>query len=104
MSIDPQKMLVHIEIPEGSNIKFEIDEETGFLMVDRMLPVAMTFPANYGLIPETKGKDGDALDVLVFTSAKMVPNSYIKCRLHLWQMELTGRCSTTHAHPHSALL
>jgi inorganic pyrophosphatase len=81
MNIDPQKMVVHIEIPEGSNIKFEVDEETGFLMVDRLMPTMMSYPENYGLIPETKGKDGDALDVLVFTSVPLAPNSYIKCRL-----------------------
>jgi len=81
MSIDPQKMVVHIEIPEGSNIKYEIDEETGFLMVDRLMPTMMSYPENYGLIPETKGKDGDALDVLVFTSVPLAPNSFIKCRL-----------------------
>lgn len=81
MSIDPQKMVVHIEIPEGSNIKFEVDEETGFLMVDRLMPTMMSYPENYGLIPHTKGKDGDALDVLVFTSVPLAPNSYIKCRL-----------------------
>lgn len=81
MSIDPQKMLVHIEIPAGSNIKFEVDEETGKLMVDRLMPTMMSYPENYGLIENTKGKDGDALDVLVFTSTPLVPNSFIKCRL-----------------------
>ncbi len=81
MSIDPQKMLVHIEIPAGSSIKYEIDEETGLLMVDRLMPTMMSYPENYGLIPHTKGKDGDALDVLVFTSTPLAPNSYIKCRL-----------------------
>lgn len=79
--LDPQKLIVHIEIPEGSNFKYEIDEETGFLMVDRIMPTTMRFPANYGLIPDTKGKDGDALDVLVFTSVPLSPNCYIKCKL-----------------------
>jgi inorganic pyrophosphatase len=81
MSIDPQKLLVHIEIPEGSNIKYEIDEESGNLVVDRLMPTMMSYPANYGLIEHTKGKDGDALDVLVFTSVPLAPNTYIKCRL-----------------------
>ncbi len=81
MSIDPQKLLVHIEIPEGANIKYEIDEESGNLVVDRMMPTMMSYPANYGLIERTKGKDGDALDALVFTSVPLAPNTYIKCRL-----------------------
>lgn len=81
MKLDPQKLVVHIEIPEGSNIKYEIDEETGRLMVDRLMPTMMSYPANYGLIENTKGKDGDALDVLVFTSVPLTPNTFIKCRL-----------------------
>lgn len=81
MAHDPQKLLVHIEIPAGSNIKYEIDEETGVLMVDRLMPTMMSYPENYGLIPDTKGKDGDALDVLVFTSVPLAPNTFIKCRL-----------------------
>ncbi|MCD8484779.1 inorganic diphosphatase [Candidatus Woesebacteria bacterium] len=81
MSLDPQKFIVHIEIPAGSNIKYEVDEETGNIMVDRLMPTMMSYPENYGLIEDTKGKDGDALDVLVFTSVPLMPNTYIKCKL-----------------------
>ncbi len=81
MSLDPQKFLVHIEIPAGSNIKYEVDEETGNVMVDRLMPTMMSYPENYGLVPDTKGKDGDALDVLVFTSVPLAPNTFIKCKL-----------------------
>ncbi len=81
MPLDPQKFLVHIEIPAGSNIKYEVDEETGNIMVDRLMPTMMSYPENYGLIEDTKGKDGDALDVLVFTSVPLMPNTYIKCKL-----------------------
>jgi len=81
MALDPQKFLVHIEIPAGSNIKYEIDEETGELVVDRLMPTMMSYPENYGLIEGTKGKDGDALDVLVFTSVPLAPNTFIKCKL-----------------------
>src|SRR5690606_30050377 len=81
MSLDPQKLLVHIEIPAGSNIKYELDEETGRVMIDRLMPTMMSYPENYGLIEDTKAKDGDALDVLVFTSVPLAPNTFIKCRL-----------------------
>ncbi len=81
MSLDPQKLLVHIEIPAGSNIKYELDEGSGHIVVDRIMPTMMSYPANYGLIENTKGKDGDALDVLVFTSEPLAPNTFIKCRL-----------------------
>jgi inorganic pyrophosphatase len=72
---------VLIEIPEGSRVKYELDEETGEMMVDRLMPTAMAYPINYGLIPNTKGEDGDALDALVFISEQVMPGVVIKCRI-----------------------
>ena len=72
---------VLIEIPEGSNVKYELDEETGEMTVDRLMPTAMRYPVNYGLIDETAGEDGDALDALVFISQPVVPDVVIKTRI-----------------------
>lgn len=72
---------VLIEIPAGSTVKYELDEETGQMMVDRLMPTAMSYPVNYGLIEETKGEDGDALDALVFISQSVVPGVMIKCKV-----------------------
>lgn len=72
---------VFIEIPEGSRVKYELDEETGELMVDRLMPTAMGYPVNYGLIEGTHGEDGDALDALVFISEPVVPGVVIKCKV-----------------------
>lgn len=72
---------VLIEIPEGSSVKYELDEETGEMMVDRIVPVAMGYPVNYGLITDTRGEDGDALDALVFLSEKVVPGVVVKCKI-----------------------
>lgn len=74
-------VLVKIEIPEGSRVKYELDEETGEMMVDRIVPTAMDYPVNYGLIEGTKGADGDALDALVFLSERVVPGCVVKCRI-----------------------
>ena len=79
MSDDTVKVL--IEIPEGSNVKYELDEETGEMVVDRLMPTAFSYPVNYGLIDETAGEDGDALDALVFISAKVVPGVVINCKV-----------------------
>lgn len=79
---------VLIEIPEGSNVKYELDEETGEMTVDRLMPTAMRYPVNYGLITGTAGEDGDALDALVFISADVVPGVVIKCKvIGLLEME-----------------
>ena len=56
---------VIIEIPKGSDIKYEYDHASGFLLVDRKLFTAMYYPCNYGFIPNTLEQDGDPTDILV---------------------------------------
>lgn len=86
---------VFIEIPEGSHIKYEVDEETGELKVDRILHGANYFPFNYGFIKETKGKDNDPLDVIVLTSEPLIPNVSIKCSvIGMLEMEDEGGIDT----------
>ena len=75
------KIKVLIEIPEGSNIKYELNEESGQIELDRILPTAMIYPVNYGLIQETRGEDGDALDALVFLSAKINSGTTVKAKI-----------------------
>jgi len=77
----PTDLKVLIEIPEGSSVKYELDEETGEMMVDRLMPTAMTYPVNYGLIDGTAGQDGDALDALVFISQPVMPGVMINCKI-----------------------
>lgn len=76
-----EEIKVLIEIPEGSNIKYELDEETGEMTIDRLMPTAFRYPVNYGLVINTHGEDGDALDALVFISRPVAPNVVIKCRV-----------------------
>lgn len=61
----PETVNVIIEVPKGSNIKYRIDVETGFLFVGRKLPSSMFYPYNYGFIPKTRDTNGDALDIFV---------------------------------------
>lgn len=68
-----------IEIPKGSKTKYELDKDTGFLMLDRILYTSTHYPANYGFIPRTYADDGDPLDVLVLCSETMYPLSLVKC-------------------------
>jgi inorganic pyrophosphatase len=69
-----------IEIPKGSKIKYELDKETGLLMVDRVLFSAVHYPANYGFIPQTYCDDGDPLDVLVLGQEEVVPMCLMRAR------------------------
>ena len=61
----PDEIKVVIEVPLNSNIKYEIDKDSGAVEVDRVLYSAMHYPANYGFIPNTLSDDGDPADVLV---------------------------------------
>jgi inorganic pyrophosphatase len=64
----PQKVTALIEIPEGSRSKYEVDKESGLLRLDRVIYSSFHYPMNYGFIPQTLGKDGDPLDILVLCS------------------------------------
>ena len=76
----PREFTAVIEIPLGSNVKYELDKTSGLLKVDRILYSAVYYPANYGFIPRTLGEDGDPLDVLVFCQEAVVPLALIEAR------------------------
>src|ERR1700681_1337781 len=49
----------YIEIPKGSKVKYELNKETGLLMVDRVLYSSVFYPANYGFVPPAYCTDKD---------------------------------------------
>jgi inorganic pyrophosphatase len=69
----PQVVNGLIEIPQGSRTKYEIDKKTGLLKLDRIIYSSFHYPINYGFIPQTLGKDGDPLDILVLCSESIQP-------------------------------
>jgi len=69
----PALVPVVIEVPKGSKNKYELDKESGFLRVDRVLFSSVHYPANYGFIPRTYCGDHDPLDVLVLGQETVVP-------------------------------
>jgi inorganic pyrophosphatase len=77
--ITPEDYFGVIEIPKGSKTKYEIDKETGLLMVDRVLFTSTIYPANYGFIPRTYADDNDPLDILVLCTEPLVPMTLIRC-------------------------
>lgn len=79
--LNPEKVNAVIEIPYGSNIKYEIDKESGAVVVDRVLYSAMFYPANYGFVPNTLASDGDPADILVLNEYPLQAGSVIPCRL-----------------------
>lgn len=77
--ITPDDFVAVIEIPKGSKNKYELDKETGLIMLDRILHTSTHYPANYGLIPRTYADDGDPLDVLVLCSETLSPMTLVRC-------------------------
>ena len=68
-----------IEISKGSKNKYELDKETGLLILDRILYTSTHYPANYGFIPLTYAEDNDPLDVLVLCSEAIQPLATVRC-------------------------
>lgn len=77
--IDSDDFIAVIEIQKGSKNKYELDKETGHIILDRILYTSTHYPANYGLIPRTYADDDDPLDVLVICSEPIVPLSLVRC-------------------------
>lgn len=77
----PDDINVVIEIPSNSSpIKYEVDKDSGMVMVDRFLGTAMFYPCEYGFVPNTLSEDGDPVDVLVVSPYTLLPGSAIPCR------------------------
>ncbi len=77
--IKPDAFDVCIEIEKGSKVKYELDKETGFIMLDRILHTSTHYPANYGFIPRTYADDYDPLDVLVLCTESIYPLTLVRC-------------------------
>lgn len=76
----PEEFNVIVEIPKGSNNKYEIDKETGLIALDRANYSSSPYPADYGFAPQTLWDDGDALDVLILTTWPLNVGIVVKVR------------------------
>ncbi len=71
---------VIVEIPQGSRNKYEMDHKAGRIRLDRMLFTSTQYPADYGYIEHTLGRDDDPLDALVLVGEPTFPGCTISCR------------------------
>ncbi|HQC55206.1 MAG TPA: inorganic diphosphatase [Clostridia bacterium] len=77
--ITPDDFIAVVEISKGSKNKYELDKETGLLILDRVLYTSTHYPANYGFIPRTYAEDNDPLDVLILSSESIRPLAMCRC-------------------------
>ncbi|HET7813628.1 MAG TPA: inorganic diphosphatase [Candidatus Baltobacteraceae bacterium] len=81
---DPQKdYLVHVivETPRGVRHKYAFDEESGYFTLRATIPEGLTWPYDYGFVPQTKGGDGDPIDALYMNDEPTFPGCLAKARL-----------------------
>ena len=76
----PDEINAIIEIPKGSNNKYEVDKETGLIKLDRANYSAAAYPFDYGFAPQTLWEDNDPLDVIVLTTFPLAPGILVAVR------------------------
>lgn len=69
------------EIPKNTRAKYELDKESGLLIMDRVLYSSMYYPANYGFIPKTYCDDNDPLDIIVLSQISIVPLCIVSAKV-----------------------
>lgn len=72
---------VIVETPKASRNKYKLDEQTHRFSLSKLLPEGMVFPYDFGFFPDTRGPDGDPLDVLILCEEPTFPGCQIACRL-----------------------
>ncbi len=75
----PDDFYTVIEISKGSKKKYEMDKETGMIVLDRILYTSTHYPANYGFLPKTYSEDGDPLDALILCQEELDPLTLVRC-------------------------
>jgi inorganic pyrophosphatase len=72
---------VVIETPKGSRNKLAYEPRKRMYKLSKVLPEGMSFPYDFGFIPDTKADDGDPIDVLVLTDTELFPGCLLDCNL-----------------------
>jgi inorganic pyrophosphatase len=90
----PNVINVIIEIPKGSKNKYELDKETGLIMLDRAMHTSQDYPFDYGFMPQSHWEDGDPLDVVVLTTYALAPGAYRSQRLAVAETRCDGYATT----------
>jgi len=75
----PYQAEMCVEIPFGSNVKYEI--QNGKLVCDRVLHTPMQYPFSYGYLADTLADDGDNLDAVLLTQTPFFPTTHIQVKI-----------------------
>ena len=72
---------VIVETPKGSRNKFAFDPDQRVFALKKVLPAGMTFPYDFGFLPQTIAPDGDPFDVLLLMDEPAYPGVLVRSRL-----------------------
>ena len=75
------KLNIFIENPKGTSNKYELDKESGRIMLDRALYSSVYWPFEYGFIENTLSEDGDPLDAMVLVNEPTFPGCVIPSKV-----------------------
>ncbi len=76
----PDIIYAVVEVPKGSQNKYEYSKSAGVIKLDRVLYSPLHYPGDYGFIPQSYYGDGDPLDVLVMMEEATFPGCVIEAR------------------------
>ncbi len=76
-----QTITAIVETPKGSAQKYDYDPENKWFKLKKVMPAGMVFPFDFGFIPNTKGEDGDPLDIIIISELKSFPGCVMDCRI-----------------------
>lgn len=76
----PNEVTAFIEVPKNSKLKYELDKESGFIKLDRVLYSAVHYPGDYGFIPQTLSEDGDPTDIIIISNFPVMPGVIVRAR------------------------
>lgn len=76
-----KKVTAFVETLKGSRFKYKYDPGMQLLKVDKLLPYGLTFPCDFGFVPDTLAEDGDPLDILILNEEPLTAGCIIDCRI-----------------------
>jgi len=76
----PKEVNMIVEIPTGSQNKYEYSEKHRVIKLDRVLPSAQRYPVEYGFLPRSRAEDGDPLDIIALVTEPTAPGILITVR------------------------
>lgn len=78
---EPRGVNAIIETPRDGRHKFALKDEFGVFELRRTIPCGLSWPCDFGFIPQTLADDGDSIDVCLLIDEPTFPGILVRARL-----------------------